>query len=45
MRRLLTCLLLTLALPVSAQIYKYTDANGNTVFTNCLLYTSDAADE
>nr|WP_312970403.1 DUF4124 domain-containing protein [Pseudomonas sp.] len=34
MRRLLTCLLLTLALPVSAQIYKYTDANGNTVFTN-----------
>ncbi|SHL20045.1 DUF4124 domain-containing protein [Phytopseudomonas punonensis] len=34
MRRLLTCLLLILALPVSAQIYKYTDANGNTVFTN-----------
>jgi len=34
MRRMLTCLLLTLALPVSAQIYKYTDANGNTVFTN-----------
>ncbi len=34
MRRTLTCLLLILALPVSAQIYKYTDANGNTVFTN-----------
>lgn len=34
MRRMLTCLLLILALPVSAQIYKYTDANGNTVFTN-----------
>lgn len=34
MRRMLTCLLLTLALPASAQIYKYTDANGNTVFTN-----------
>lgn len=34
MRRILTCLLLILALPASAQIYKYTDANGNTVFTN-----------
>lgn len=34
MRRILTCLLLLLALPASAQIYKYTDANGNTVFTN-----------
>ncbi|WP_332820641.1 DUF4124 domain-containing protein [Pseudomonas sp.] len=34
MRRILTCLLLGLALPASAQIYKYTDANGNTVFTN-----------
>ncbi|WP_296269838.1 DUF4124 domain-containing protein [Pseudomonas sp. UBA6323] len=34
MRPLLACLLLALALPVSAQIYKYTDANGNTVFTN-----------
>lgn len=34
MRRLPICLLLILALPVSAQIYKYTDANGNTVFTN-----------
>lgn len=34
MRLLLACLLLTLALPASAQIYKYIDANGNTVFTN-----------
>ncbi|PIA67198.1 DUF4124 domain-containing protein [Pseudomonas sediminis] len=34
MRPLLACLLLALALPASAQIYKYTDANGNTVFTN-----------
>lgn len=34
MRLLLTCLLLSLALPAAAQIYKYTDANGNTVFTN-----------
>ncbi|GIZ12598.1 DUF4124 domain-containing protein [Pseudomonas sp. NCCP-436] len=34
MRPLLACLLLTLALPASAQIYKYIDANGNTVFTN-----------
>jgi hypothetical protein len=34
MRPLLACLLLALTLPASAQIYKYTDANGNTVFTN-----------
>lgn len=34
MRPLLACLLLALALPASAQIYKYTDSNGNTVFTN-----------
>lgn len=34
MRLLLTCLLMVLALPASAQIYKYTDAKGNTVFTN-----------
>lgn len=34
MRHLLICLLLSLALPASAQIYKYTDANGNTVFTD-----------
>ncbi|VXC97465.1 conserved exported hypothetical protein [Pseudomonas sp. 8Z] len=34
MRPLLVCLLLALALPASAQIYKYTDAKGNTVFTN-----------
>lgn len=34
MRPLLICLLLGLALPASAQIYKYTDANGNTVFTD-----------
>lgn len=34
MRRTLACLLLSLALPASAQIYKYIDANGNTVFTN-----------
>lgn len=34
MRLLLTCLLIALALPASAQIYKYTDAKGNTVFTN-----------
>ncbi|SFP59397.1 DUF4124 domain-containing protein [Pseudomonas borbori] len=34
MRRILTCLLLVLAVPASAQIYKYTDANGNTVFTD-----------
>ncbi|TWC41488.1 uncharacterized protein DUF4124 [Pseudomonas sp. SJZ079] len=34
MRQMLTCLLLILALPASAQIYKYTDTKGNTVFTN-----------
>lgn len=34
MRPLLACLLLALALPAHAQIYKYIDANGNTVFTN-----------
>lgn len=34
MRPLLICLLLGLALPASAQIYKYTDASGNTVFTD-----------
>ncbi|AOE87922.1 DUF4124 domain-containing protein [Pseudomonas sp. TCU-HL1] len=34
MRPLLAGLLLVLALPAIAQIYKYTDANGNTVFTN-----------
>lgn len=34
MRPLLICLLLGLAMPASAQIYKYTDAMGNTVFTD-----------
>lgn len=34
MRLLLICLLLSLALQATAQIYKYTDANGNTVFTD-----------
>ncbi|WP_271409614.1 DUF4124 domain-containing protein [Pseudomonas sp. Q1-7] len=34
MRSLLAVLLLALALPAAAQIYKYTDADGNTVFTN-----------
>ncbi|MBB2496787.1 DUF4124 domain-containing protein [Aquipseudomonas ullengensis] len=34
MRLITACLLCTLALPAAAQIYKYTDANGNTVFTN-----------
>lgn len=34
MRLLTACLLCTLALPATAQIYKYTDSNGNTVFTN-----------
>lgn len=34
MHRVLAFLLIALALPVSAQIYKYTDANGNAVFTN-----------
>ncbi|MVW74511.1 DUF4124 domain-containing protein [Pseudomonas xionganensis] len=34
MRLLVACLLLSLALPAAAQIYKYTDAHGNTVFTD-----------
>src|SRR3989338_6673630 len=34
MRTLLTCLLLALSLPATSQIYSYTDANGNTVYTN-----------
>jgi len=34
MRPLLACLLLALSLPAAAQIYSYTDANGNRVFTN-----------
>lgn len=34
MRPLLICLLLSLAFSATAQIYKYTDANGNTVFTD-----------
>jgi hypothetical protein len=34
MRPLLACLLLALSLPATAQIYSYTDANGNRVFTN-----------
>ncbi len=34
MRLLATCLLFSLTLPVSAQIYQYKDTNGNTVYTN-----------
>jgi hypothetical protein len=34
MRISFACLLLALALPASAQIYTYTDASGNKVFTN-----------
>ena len=34
MRLLLAGLLLTLSLPAAAQIYSYTDANGNTVYTD-----------
>lgn len=34
MRLLTTCLLCVLAMPAVAQIYKYTDERGNTVFTN-----------
>ncbi|WP_043311034.1 DUF4124 domain-containing protein [Pseudomonas sp. ML96] len=34
MRLLTACLLCALSLPAAAQIYKYTDSNGNTVFTN-----------
>lgn len=34
MRLILSCALLALCLPATADIYKYTDAKGNTVFTN-----------
>jgi hypothetical protein len=34
MRRSFACLLLLISLPVAAQIYKYTDANGNTAYSN-----------
>jgi hypothetical protein len=34
MRSLLLCLLVLIALPATAQIYKYTDANGNTAYSN-----------
>ncbi|RMV42874.1 hypothetical protein ALP10_00448 [Pseudomonas syringae pv. helianthi] len=34
MRQSLICLLLMISLPALAQIYKYTDANGNTAFSN-----------
>ena len=34
MRPLLMLLLLSLAFPLMAQIYKYTDANGNTAYSN-----------
>ena len=34
MSRLLACLVLLVAFPASAQIYKYTDANGNTAYSN-----------
>jgi hypothetical protein len=34
MRRSYACLLLLISLPVAAQIYKYTDANGNTAYSN-----------
>ncbi|MBF4211975.1 DUF4124 domain-containing protein, partial [Pseudomonas donghuensis] len=34
MRSLLLCLLVLIALPTAAQIYKYTDANGNTAYSN-----------
>ncbi|AYC34656.1 DUF4124 domain-containing protein [Pseudomonas cavernae] len=34
MRLPIACLMLALTLPASAQIYKYTDAKGNTVYTN-----------
>lgn len=34
MRRSLACLLLLVSLPAIAQIYKYTDANGNTAYSN-----------
>ena len=42
MRTLLTCLLLALSLPAAAQIYSYTDAKGNTVYTNQPPEGSDA---
>ncbi|HSC84499.1 MAG TPA: DUF4124 domain-containing protein [Pseudomonas sp.] len=42
MRLLTACLLCALALPATAQIYKYTDANGNTVFTNQAPQGQDA---
>jgi hypothetical protein len=42
MRPLLACLLLALSLPAAAQIYSYTDANGNRVFTNEPPQGSDA---
>jgi hypothetical protein len=42
MRSLLACLLLALSLPATAQIYSYTDANGNRVFTNEPPQGSDA---
>ncbi|WP_030129271.1 DUF4124 domain-containing protein [Pseudomonas sp. QTF5] len=34
MRSLLLCLLVLIALPATAQIYKYIDANGNTAYSN-----------
>jgi len=34
MRLAIICLLLALTLPAAAEIYKYTDAKGNTVYTN-----------
>lgn len=34
MRRSFACLLLLISLPVAAQIYKYTDANGNTAYSS-----------
>jgi hypothetical protein len=34
MRALVACALLALSLPAAAQVYSYTDANGNTAYTN-----------
>lgn len=34
MGRTFLCILLLIALPAAAQIYKYTDANGNTAYSN-----------
>lgn len=34
MGRTFPCILLLIALPAAAQIYKYTDANGNTAYSN-----------